>query len=1353
MRADSPLWRVMGDAAQAQEAEALATLKMLLPDDGITRAWANLTFTDNNGNLNEIDLLLLSRSGLSIVELKGWHGEIVGDQQTWSHASRSEKNPRHLANLKAKRLASVLVDLARKANLPKSAVPFVSEAVLLHGRDSVVSLDQFGAESIWALDGYNVHSKAGRAQLRPFSEFIAKPGQNPLDAPRAKLIDRLLTEAGLMPRAKQRMIGQYALDASEPLGEGPGWQDFLVTHPLAKAKRRVRLFPYPRGSSRDDRAAIDLRAAREFGLTNGMVHRGIIKPLELFNTEEGAALLFDVDPTELSLAAYLALHDTDLTFEARERLVQELAELTRFAHSQRLTHRALSPLSVRVGPTAEGGAEVRIRDWDLARRPSAGTSTMTEFSRGLTDIIAAVESDALLYLAPETLRGAAAASAQTLDIYGVGAVAFTILTKRPPAPNIPGLEALIASGAAGLDPRAVMAEIPDAHAEVILRATAFFEGDRLLDIADFQAFFEEARKAERGGQTAPALVDPLDASVGDIIGERFEIVRRRGAGSTGVALEVSDYERAEEGLILKLAKDDAAAARLATEAAVLDRLDHPRVVKRLDGPLTVGTRQGLLMTDAGLETLADRIRLEGRATIEQLERYAADLYDAMAHLEERGVFHRDLKPSNIAIRPDPGTRKPRLTLFDFSLAEEPLTNVRSGSRPYLDPFLGAGGRAQYDSAAERFAVAATLFELATANPVWWSEGDAPSNSNDAAIIQASAFDPAIAAGLVTFFRRALAPSAGDRHPSLDAMRAAWATALAGAVVGSDDSEANDTSAAGATVSTPLGESGLSARALSALARVRATTVGELLGVPPMQINQIRGLGEQVRREISSRIREWRQRLAATETTTELPAAPGRRAVESFIGTISTKIDESSEDRYKRLRKNGTLKIATEDAARWLSELGGIATLDEVATKLLREYGSTLPDPQRVEAAVAVARAILELDSRSAGPVFVFQAPRESHGGQRRMIIAYAPDGDDGFSFDDAEQHLEALIRFGAIVDGILEVDDVASSARLREALTAFDASTLRIPETRQVQLAVALSTRGRISSMGEAYRVDLDESKAVELALRGAATRELAIITIEQRTRARFPAVSAIPKRPALDGAVHVAIPSLEWNEDKSKYTLRFDDTSSLSRTGTSTTWGRAAGDPALTERLARSIKDHAALTLVVSRRHGLASTASRLARENGLRVVDLADVALDALKVEAQRRGVDWQVVLKADGQPPESQDHKNLMQLAKLAIEPTWQELFGADEPLLLTNAAVVARLGLAHLIAEVTDLASPRPAARWFLLPRPLSGGTPDLDGRPMPFGADGWIELSLETTPTSLPVTDSPVAAAPPIAGKA
>ncbi|MGH1549194.1 nuclease-related domain-containing protein [Leifsonia poae] len=241
MRADSPLWRVMGDPAQAQEAEALDRVRELLPDDGIARAWANVTFTDNDGRLNEVDVLALTRAGLTLIELKGWHGEITGDQQTWLHAGRVEANPRKLANLKAKRLASVLKDVARSAKAPASVVPFVDEAVVLHGRDSVVKLDGFGAEAVWSLDGFRVKGLgAGRA----FSELLAQNNlRDPIDRARAKAIDHLMELAGLMPRVKQRMIGQYALDSGAPLEEGPGWQDFLVTHPQAKTKRRIRLFP------------------------------------------------------------------------------------------------------------------------------------------------------------------------------------------------------------------------------------------------------------------------------------------------------------------------------------------------------------------------------------------------------------------------------------------------------------------------------------------------------------------------------------------------------------------------------------------------------------------------------------------------------------------------------------------------------------------------------------------------------------------------------------------------------------------------------------------------------------------------------------------------------------------------------------------------------------------------------------------------------------------------------------------------------------------------------------------------------------------------------------------------------
>ncbi|MBN8207045.1 NERD domain-containing protein [Microbacterium esteraromaticum] len=1315
----------MGDAAQAQEAEALDKVRQLLPDDGIARAWANVTFTDSAGRLNEVDVLMLTRAGLYVVELKGWHGTITGDQHQWMQGARRHPNPRTLANTKAKRLATVLKDVASHAKLPRNAVPFVDEAVVMHGRDSKISLDRFGAEHVWALDGFRV---SGLGPDANFSTLVAQSAHHSIDLVQAKKIDALMSAAGLMPRTRQRMIGQYRLDSGEPLGEGPGWQDFLVTHPVAGTKRRIRLFAYPRGADRETRAAIDLRAQREFRLTDGIDHPGVIGPRELLSPEEGPALVFSYDEDESSLQEFLARHTDDLTFETRERLVQELSELVRFAHGQRLTHRALSPLSVRVRESADGAATLRIRDWDLARRPDSGTSTATVVSRGATDLVSMVDQAALLYLAPETLRALTTDSPQSLDVYGVGAVAFTILSGHAPALNLGALEALVASGAPGLDVRAVLPEVSDAVASAIMQATTFDEMHRLIDIADFQAAFEQARRDQRGPEAVETTADPLEATVGDIIAERFEIKSRRGSGSTGVALQVDDYATTREGDILKLAKDDAAAARLQIEASVLDRLDHPRIVKRLDGPLAVGSRQGLLMTDAGSETLADRIRLEGRATIEQLERYGADLFEMIAHLESRGVFHRDIKPSNLAVKPDPGSRKPRLTLFDFSLSEEPLNNIRSGSRPYLDPYLGSGVRKQYDSAAERFAIAATLFELASGDPVWWGDGDAPASHTDAPVVQNSMFDTGVSEGLVEFFRVALAPDASDRHPSLDSMRAAWLVALADASVDDDAAEANDARADAATLDTSLSDAGLSARALSALSRVGVTTVGELLGVPPMTINQLRGRGEQVRREIRTRIRDWRARLTTSTATAETPVGAGRRAAESYIGVISSKPGEAPEERFRRLQKSGVLKPVITDVIRWLRELEGVATVDELAAKLLREYGSTLADEQQRRAAAhAIMLASLELDARYRDPKFVFQRAAD----RTRIVVAYAPDDGTGFSFDEAEAHLESVLRRAAVVDALLQTDDVVAATRLREELRGEKQEVLRLSDARAAQLAIGLSSEGRMSSLGEAYRASLPPERAVEVALRSAATRELAILTIEQRVRARFPAVTSIPSRPALDAAVRTAMPYLEWRADRNKYVMREAETTSATATGSSTSWGRAAGDPAIAARLQASVRDHGALAMVVSRRRPLAIAASMLAHGYGAKVVDLADVVLTALRETAVAKNIQWQVVLGADGKDAGSQDQRNLQQLARLAVTPAWNDLLASPEPIVFINAAVLARVGLTDLIAKVMDMSTPRQAARWFLLPRPQSGSTPDLDGTPMPFGADGWLELAVDS----------------------
>ena len=256
------------------------------------------------------------------------------------------------------------------------------------------------------------------------------------------------------------------------------------------------------------------------------------------------------------------------------------------------------------------------------------------------------------------------------------------------------------------------------------------------------------------------------------------------------------------------------------------------------------------------------------------------------------------------------------------------------------------------------------------------------------------------------------------------------------------------------------------------------------------------------------------------------------------------------DRYKRLRKNGTLKGATEDACRWVRDVGGLATLDEMRHQAAPRVRLNAGGRQTEEAAEEVVRAILD-DGRSSAPKFVFQTLRD----RSRTAIAYAPDDGSGLSFDDAELHLEALLSHAAVVDRLLTEDDVVPAPRLRETLLASGSPALRMPDSRVAQLAIGLSVTGRISSMGEAYRANLDPARAIELALRGAATCELAVVTIEQRVRARFPEVQAIPGRPALDAAVKAAMPYLDWRSDEGKYKLRDSDAQSYTYTGTSTTW------------------------------------------------------------------------------------------------------------------------------------------------------------------------------------------------------
>ena len=132
--------------------------------------------------------------------------------------------------------------------------------------------------------------------------------------------------------------------------------------------------------------------------------------------------------------------------------------------------------------------------------------------------------------------------------------------------------------------------------------------------------------------------------------------------------------------MLKVARDEQHAERLAAEADVLRRLRHWQVAALVRGPVTVGGRTALLMESAGRRTLAEELQ-GGRLALDLLERYGRDLLEIVAYLDGEGVWHRDLKPANLAARPRPKDKQLHLCVFDFSLAATPATQLEPAHRP------------------------------------------------------------------------------------------------------------------------------------------------------------------------------------------------------------------------------------------------------------------------------------------------------------------------------------------------------------------------------------------------------------------------------------------------------------------------------------------------------------------------------------------------------------------------------------------------------------------------------------------------------------------------------------------------
>jgi len=1344
----NPRWKAISPSQFPWEQDALDYIRRRMPEREPFRAYSNFEFIADDGSINEVDLLFVGRHTIFLVEVKSRPGEVGGDSHTWSwrDAGREylDDSPLLLTHRKAKKLASLL---RRQLSNQKKRAPYVQSLVFLSDPAQRCTLTGPARENV------HLRKECERTAMpniaaRLFDEAPPVASAQPIDRELSTAIHRALEAIGIRPPQKSRRVGDYLLD--RVLAETDYHQDWLAKHvSLPEVVRRVRLYTARRALPSSERKALADAARREFQLLDGIRHPSILRASDFIDSEHGPALLFDFDEEAKRLDHFVRAHAAELELYQRLQLVRAIAEALSVAHRHRLYHRGLSPQTVLVKSEAPGRFDVLLFDWQIATRQlrdAEGASTGTLHVEMLSDRLAQEA-----YLAPEA-RTAPRPEPAKLDVFALGAMAYFVLSGEPPA--IDGQE-LITKCEAG--PGLTLSERVNGCLteveELVQFATWPAASDRLESIGAFLAALDAAEEAVEDAITAPPLstqASPLDSGIGDVIDGRFRVRRPLGKGSTSLAFDV---ERIGPGSpktgVLKVALEPEYSPRLAQEAATLAALHHQNIVQCFER-FEVGGLAVLFLSSAGDETLAERLGSEKRLGLDLLQRFGEELIGVVDHLESQSVAHRDIKPDNLGIRAGSGKRL-TLTLFDFSLAGTPASDLTAGTPQYIDPFLRTRGL--WDSHAERFNCAVTLYEMATGGlPVWGDGSSDPASLGIEVSLDPERFDAAIRRQAVAFFKKALARDARQRFDNAEQMLRAWRqmfdlidrplTAHPATIhpVAHGQLESESRPATVAQAATLIESLGLSPRQLELIDRIGhdvVATAGDLAELPRNLFYRHRGIALAVARELHQLADRLREQFAGA-TEPHPTAAPGMKrsapmSVDAAIARVvpskgnpeliaSQKrwlgVSETAEAQatldpdavtalIERLIRQPEITELRDLVADTLEQFGGLATFDEVATTLLTRRGSLATGEQRKRQALALARGVVAVElARQGARWLVFTAA-----GQRRASDAPASPDDVLVSLGAAAELFPAppedraayARQLGVAADTLAAQEPLPPPQQVAEVLAAIPVPSGDAPlaAERRLKLAAACSRQAALSSRWEFYPRGMEAARALKLAASSlVGLPRLEVETIRKRVTARYSEAAAVPGRPMLDDLLRDAGLELIWDSTLEPFGAYRSAPVGSSISGTTHITRAATGGRArpitepdieaarrLDERIHQALTSGKMLTLSVDPKY-LGQAQKELARRFSLETLDLDAIVLDILEALAREWEIDWNLLLSADAAPPGSADAQNFSTVLHEAWPRIERALLAHNKSALLCNVGLVARWRRMNLFATLQD-----------------------------------------------------------------
>lgn len=279
-----------------------------------------------------------------------------------------------------------------------------------------------------------------------------------------------------------------------------------------------------------------------------------------------------------------------------------------------------------------------------------------------------------------------------------------------------------------------------------------------------------------GGLEFVHRTSQLPAETPAVLGD-FRIIREVGRGGMGVVYEAEQISL-KRRVALKVLRfggvaDSEAVLRFQREAETAAHLEHGHIVP----VYAVGQHEdvhyfamqfidGVSLAAVELSQLEPSAARGTSRFPQQIAEWGLTAAEALAHAHQQGVVHRDVKPSNLILDHDG-----RLWLTDFGLARRDIDATLSiagallGTPRYMSPEQAGAASKPIDHRTDIYSLGATLYELATGQPVF--EAETPQGVITQILYDEPPaprrLDPQLPGDLETIILKCLQKEAADRY--------------------------------------------------------------------------------------------------------------------------------------------------------------------------------------------------------------------------------------------------------------------------------------------------------------------------------------------------------------------------------------------------------------------------------------------------------------------------------------------------------------------------------------------------------------------------------------------------------------